>query len=311
MTTRNIVPRADGEGSLGTSVKKWGGVHTDALHAGTIATTGSISGVTEPETDESVRSASTAFVKRELAKYLPIENNAGYHNSVYRGKSLGSSVTADQYAAIAAGTFDNLFIGDYWTINNVDWRIAAFDYWLHCGDTECTTHHVVIVPDTILASCQMNKTNVTTGAYVGSDYYKGTNGNTGKSAAQTAINNAFGSAHILNHRELLANAVTNGYESAGAWLDSTFELMTEQMVYGGKVFHNVTNGTAVPYNYTIGKSQLPLFALDPSRITNRAGWWLRSVVSGTGFALVGGYGNAYYGHASDSFGVRPAFAIKS
>ena len=311
MTTRNIVPRADGEGSLGTSVKKWGDVHTDALHAGTIETTGSISGVTEPETDESVRSASTAFVKRELAKYLPIENNAGYHNSVYRGKSLGSSVTADQYAAIAAGTFDNLFIGDYWTINNVDWRIAAFDYWLHCGDTECTTHHVVIVPDTILASCQMNKTNITTGAYVGSDYYKGTNGNTGKSAAQTAINNAFGSAHILNHRELLANAVTNGYESAGSWYDSTFELMTEQMVYGGKVFHNVTNGTAWPYNYTIGKSQLPLFALEPSRITNRAHWWLRAVASGASFAYVGSYGDAGDYAASASGGVRPAFAIKS
>ena len=305
MTTRNIVPRADGEGSLGTSVKKWGGVHTDALHAGTIATTGSISGVTEPETDESVRSASTAFVKRELAKYLPIENNAGYHNSVYRGKSLGSSVTADQYAAIAAGTFDNLFIGDYWTINNVDWRIAAFDYWLHCGDTECTTHHVVIVPDTILASCTMNKTNVTTGAYVGSDYYKGTNSNTGKSAAQTAINNAFGSAHILNHRELLTNAVTNGASSGWAWYDSTFELMNESMVYGHDVFG--PSG----YETGIGKGQLPLFALEPSRITNRANWWLRSVYSAAHFCHVSYYGNADFSGASSSLGVRPAFAIKS
>jgi len=306
MTTRNIVPRADGEGSLGTSVKKWGGVHTDALHAGTIATTGSISGVTEPETDESVRSASTAFVKRELAKYLPIENNAGYHNSVYRGKSLGSSVTADQYAAIAAGTFDNLFIGDYWTINNVNWRIAAFDYWLHCGDTECTTHHVVIVPDTILASCTMNKTNVTTGAYVGSDYYKGTNSNTGKSAAQTAINNAFGSAHILNHRELLTNAVTNGASSGWAWYDSTFELMNESMVYGHGAW-----GSNHGYETGIGKGQLPLFALEPSRITNRAPWWLRAVASGASFAYVVAHGYADTYDASYSFGVRPAFAIKS
>ena len=305
MTTRNIVPRADGEGSLGTSVKKWGGVHTDALHAGTIATTGSISGVTEPETDESVRSASTAFVKRELAKYFPIENNAGYHNSVYRGRSLGSSVTADQYAAIAAGTFNNLFIGDYWTINNVNWRIAAFDYWLHCGDTECTTHHVVIVPDTILASCQMNKTNVTTGAYVGSDYYKGTNSNTGKSAAQTAINNAFGSAHILNHRELLTNAVTNGASSGWAWYDSTFELMNESMVYGHDVFG--PSG----YETGIGKGQLPLFALEPSRITNRANWWLRSVYSAASFCNVSLRGYAGNDGASASFGVRPAFAIKS
>ena len=38
--------------------------------------------------------------------------NAGFHNSVYRGKYLGSSVTAEQYAQISAGTFDDLFIGD-------------------------------------------------------------------------------------------------------------------------------------------------------------------------------------------------------
>ena len=87
--------------------------------------------------------------------------------------------------------------------------------------------------------------------------------------------------------------------------------MTEQMVYGGKVFHNVTNGTAWPYNYTIGKSQLPLFALEPSRITNRAYWWLRAVASGAYFAFVDANGVAYNHDASYSIGVRPAFAIKS
>ena len=36
--------------------------------------------------------------------------NAGAHNAIYRGKYLGTSVTAAQYAAIAAGTFDDLYI---------------------------------------------------------------------------------------------------------------------------------------------------------------------------------------------------------
>ncbi|SDC69476.1 hypothetical protein SAMN04487864_11522 [Succiniclasticum ruminis] len=243
------------------------------------------------------------------AKYVPVQNNAGYHNSVYRGKSLGSSVTAAQWASIKAGTFEDLFIGDYWTINSVNWRIAAFDYWLNCGDTNCTAHHVVIVPDSNLTSCKMNDTNITTGAYIGSDYYKGTNGNTGKATAQTAINNAFGSGHILNHREHLQNAVTNGYESAGTWYDSTFELMTERMVYGCDIFHNTMNGTNIPNWYSIDKSQLPLFALEPSRITNRANWWLRDVVSASNFANVNGAGDANHYGASNSFGVRPAFAI--
>ena len=84
--------------------------------------------------------------------------NAGFHNSIYRGKNLGTSVTTDQWNAIYDGTFDDLFIGDYWTIGGVNWRIAAFDYWLHCGDTECTTHHVVIVPDSCLYNAQMHNT---------------------------------------------------------------------------------------------------------------------------------------------------------
>ena len=56
-------------------------------------------------------------------------HNAGVHNSIYRGKPLGSTVTAAQYAEIAAGTFKDLYIGDYWTIGGVNYRIAAFDYY--------------------------------------------------------------------------------------------------------------------------------------------------------------------------------------
>lgn len=43
------------------------------------------------------------------AKIAPLLfNNAGAHNAIYRGKSLGSTVTTAQYAAIKAGTFDLL-----------------------------------------------------------------------------------------------------------------------------------------------------------------------------------------------------------
>lgn len=242
-------------------------------------------------------------------------NNAGFHNSLYRGKYLGSSVSADQYAEISAGTFDDLFIGDYWTINGVNYRIAAFDYWLHDGDTECTAHHVVIVPDTNLATDKMDSSNFTEDGYVGSGMYKGTNKdgttNSGLSTAKSLINTAFGSAHILNHREYLVNKATGGYASAGSWYDSTVELMNEAMVYGNHPFESTVSGTNVPANYTIDKTQLPLFQHEPSRICNRAYWWLRSVVSSTHFALVGTSGLCAYYNASNSIGVRPAFAIRA
>ncbi|SCJ99867.1 Uncharacterised protein [uncultured Eubacterium sp.] len=230
-------------------------------------------------------------------------NNAGAHNAIYRGKSLGTSVTTAQYSAISAGTFEDMYIGDYWTINDVVYRIAAFDYYLHCGDTECTKHHVVLVPDTCLYNHVMNDTNTTTGAYVNSKMYK-----EGLAQAKTTIKAAF-SGHVLSKRIYLSNAVSNGRASAGAWCDSEVDLMCEHMVYGNGVFSPVSDGTTVPNNYRVEKSQLPLFQHEPSRICNRATWWLRDVISASNFASVNYYGRAYYYYASDSLGVRPAFAI--
>ena len=233
-------------------------------------------------------------------------NNAGAHNAIYRGKNLGTSVTAAQWAAIAAGTFEDMYIGDYWVIGGVTYRIAAFDYYYQTGDTSCDTHHVTLVPDGNMYTHVMNDTNVTTGAYVGSKMYT-----TGLSAAKTTINNAFGSAHILNHRQYLKNAVTNGYESAGSWYDSTVELMTEQNVYGGKVFANCTQGTNWATQHTVDKSQYPLFAHRPDMISNRAWFWLRDVASNASFCYVYYYGYQTYNNASYVGGVRPAFSIKS
>ena len=240
----------------------------------------------------------------ELAALL--FNNAGAHNAIYRGKNLGTSVTAAQWAAIANGTFADLYIGDYWVIGGVNWRIAAFDYYYKTGDTSCTTHHVVIVPDTNLYTHVMNDTNITTGGYIGSKMYT-----EGLAQAKTQINSAFGSSHILSHRQLLVNAVTNGKPSGGSWYNSTVELMTEQNVYGGKIFGAGNDGSTTPYLYTIDKSQFPLFAHDPSMISNRQWFWLRDVASAATFAAFNSLGYATSGGASFAAGVRPAFSIKS
>ena len=230
-------------------------------------------------------------------------SNAGAHNSIYRGKYLGNALTTEQKAQISAGTFNDLYIGDYWTINEVNYRIAAFDYWLNSGDTNCITHHVVIVPDTCLYKATMNDSNVTTGGYIGSAMYT-----TNLEQAKTTIRAAF-NGHVLNHRIYLVNAVTNGSSSGGAWADSEVDLMNEQMVYGGAIFSPTSDGSNVPANYRVEKSQLPLFALDPSRISNRDNSWLRDAVSAASFACVYGGGGANYYDASYSFGVRPVFGI--
>lgn len=235
---------------------------------------------------------------------LSMEGNAGAHNSIYRGKYLGNTYTAAQQAAVAAGTFDDLFIGDYWTINGVNYRIAGFDYYLNNGDTACATHHMIVVPDTCLYTHVMNDSNTTEGGYYNSKMHT-----SGLDSAKTTAASAFGASHILSHREFLCNAVSNGRPSGASWYDCTVELMNEFMVYGHSVFLPGNDGTNVPYNYTVSKGQLPLFAHRHDLICNRATWWLRDIVTAAVFACVYGTGFAAYYYASAALGVRPAIPV--
>lgn len=230
-----------------------------------------------------------------------LADGAAAHNCIYRGKNLGTSVTAEQYVAISSGKFTDLYIGDYWVINGVTYRIAAFDYYYNCGDTNFTKHHVVIVPDTSLYKAQMNTSNVTTGGYTGSAMYK-----SNLAQAKTTIKAAFGSAHVLTKRELLTNAVNGNTPSGWAWFDSDVELMNEVQAYGS-VAWGAHDGNG--YNVASGDGQFPLFMFDRTKLHNREDYWLRDVASAPHFSFVGYGGHAGYFGASASFGVRPAFCI--
>lgn len=230
-----------------------------------------------------------------------LADGAAAHNCIYRGKNLGTSVTAEQYAAISSGKFTDLYIGDYWVIKGVTYRIAAFDYYYNCGDTNFTKHHVVIVPDTSLYKAQMNTSNVTTGGYTGSAMYK-----SNLTQAKTTIKAAFGSAHVLTKRELLTNAVNGNTPSGWAWFDSDVELMNEVQVYGS-VAWGAHDGNG--YNVASGDGQFPLFMFDRTKLHNREDYWLRDVSSAPAFSYVNANGNADGSTASASLGVRPAFCI--
>lgn len=230
-----------------------------------------------------------------------LADGAAAHNCIYRGKNLGTSVTAEQYTAISSGKFTDLYIGDYWVINGVTYRIAAFDYYYNCGDTNFTKHHVVIVPDTSLYKAQMNTSNVTTGGYTGSAMYK-----SNLAQAKTTVKAAFGSAHVLTKRELLTNAVNGNTPSGWAWFDSDVELMNEVQAYGS-VAWGAHDGNG--YNVASGDGQFPLFMFDRTKLHNREDYWLRDVASATYFSYVGAGGNASDDAASYSRGVRPAFCI--
>ncbi len=241
--------------------------------------------------------------------------NAGAHNSFYRGKSIGTSASTSQYSEISDGTFDDLFIGDYWTISSKVYRTGAFNYYLKCGDTSCTTNHILMVPDASMYNAPMNATATTDGAYIGSAMYIGdeytvsSTTYTGLTNAKSTIEDAFGSDHILSHRVYLTNAVTSGYPSAGAWSSETVLLMNEEMVYGCPIKQQMPYGGTNIYTNTVEKSQLPLFQFRHDLIGIRTSYWLRDVVSASYFAFVYYAGYATSNPAAYALGVRPCFCI--
>ena len=233
--------------------------------------------------------------------------SAKQHRNIWRGKNLGTSVSSEQKAAIKNGSFDDLYIGDYWVINGITWRIADMDYFLHCGDTDFTQHHLVIVPDTNLVSgeeAKMNDSNTTEGGYVLSKMYTDV-----MPTVKEKVTAAFQDM-VLKHRECLVNAVTDGHPSAASWFDSTVELMNEIMVYGCPIYTPKNDGKTIPLLYTVANSQFSMFRLNPEMIKRRINYWLRDVVSATGFANVDINGDALCsGASSPALGVRPEFII--
>jgi hypothetical protein len=224
---------------------------------------------------------------------------AGIKNSIFRGKSLGTSYTPEQQSQVASGKFLDLWVGDYWTINGARYYIAAFNYYYNTGDTApLTTNHVTLVPAESMYTHRMNSTGTTQGGYVGSEMYT-----TGLDQAKTKIHADF-PGRVLTHRRWLSNATSDGAARAGTWFNSNVELMNEVMVYG-----SVVNGKGGEYNIGTEKSQLPLFALRPDLLNIRVRWWLRDVCSATAFAFVTDFGRLSIDSAGLARGVRPVFSI--
>lgn len=233
------------------------------------------------------------------ALHLMSPNN---HRLVFRGKNLGNAVTTEQLAAIQAGTFEGLWLGDYWVINGITWRIADFDYWYGKGDTKCTKHHLVIMPDGKLSNIQMNATGTTAGGYVGSQAYTAN-----LEAAKSTVASAFGSA-VMTHREYFVNAVTSGNPSAGAWCDSAIDLPNEVMMYGHTHMAAAPSDTSTSITGTIDSTQLALFQARPEFIV-AASTWLRDIVNDKKFAVAHNSGTIYACNADWKIDVRPVFAI--
>lgn len=218
------------------------------------------------------------------------------HRMVFRGKNLGTSLTSDQLTAIQNGTFTDLWIGDYWVINGVTWRIADFDYWYYKVHPRVIGHHAVIMPDANIVTGKMNLTATTSGGYFGS--YGRANGLV---AAKTIAEAAFGSSRILATSQMLQVASTF-YDGSSQWKACSVELPSSGMIYG---YHPTRSASD-----SVTQLALCMIAPQYSIASGHDTSWLRDVSDSECFVAAGGQGDlAVTLWASDTCGMRPVFPI--
>lgn len=255
-----------------------------------------------------------------------VSPNAGSHNSIFRGKYLGDSYTAEQRAEITAGTFNDLFIGDYWTIGGIDYVICHFDYYYKCSDSNIDYHHVVLMPRgnmTGLSVTAINSESVANGTF---QWCTGTSHTTAGGyigsrmrtvimpACDNKVKSAFGASYVHAVSELYPSSfasTTDGRAAGWAWTstDLICDLCNETMVYGCQVWGQGSAFGNMGYEVGIDKWQLAIFRLYPQFANIRSDWWLRSVHSASAAAIVGRAGYADDHGAAAAYGVRPRFLL--
>lgn len=234
--------------------------------------------------------AATAEMVEQAVSVFMAGFSPEMHRNIFRGKSLGESITAEQLAAIRDGSFKDLYIGDYWEINGVKYRIADVNYWKNVGYPESEKvqkPHILIVPDTVLGSGQMHTSNSTYGGYRNSEMKSTRLNNIAKTLPDTF------KSLLLTHRMF----------SDGAWINASVDLMSEVMVHGTYICTDNSN------KQTSDTQQLALFRLAPELKTIGVNYWLRNVAGSQTYTLISQYGDASSDMATSTYGVRPVFAV--
>ena len=188
-------------------------------------------------------------------------HNAGSHNAIYRGKNLGTEPTAAQYAAINAGTFEDIYPGDYWqkeiTFEYPDYTnedaltsktmtvamyVAELDYFKNSYNCPSNKHHALIVPNAPLFSCPYH--DVLDSGY---GYKKCKIWQVYLQGALNAFEAFFGAEHVLTYHVRIPINLTGD----GNAQDEKTDLLNQFMCYGTNI---------KGYNFTWhANTQLALF----------------------------------------------------
>ena len=122
------------------------------------------------------------------------------HNQYVRGGNLGAEFTNAQKDSIRTGSFQDLWLGDYWLYNDVRWMIVDFNYFQ--GTAEGVKNHIVVLPDRSLSASNATTSENSAGNYCDSLMYDAA------AKLKPRFASLFGDEYIMGHRDIFANTYT-------------------------------------------------------------------------------------------------------
>lgn len=237
------------------------------------------------------------------------------HKNIIRGRNLGVRISPEQHKAITSGTFEGLWLGDYWFNNNMAWRIVDFNYWN--VNNALPTPHIVVMPDRPLYRQQMYDTTASsTNSFWGSKVWQNING------CDDYVIRVFDSNTIRLHVDSYQSQMNEG----GGFVSPTIKsksidprvkyiIPNEIMIYGTRVA--ATSGIGSDGLHEVSSRQLQLFSMGWN--PGDSDFWLRDQtyintysVYGVEASNIGGGSTVRFsgdGVQNETHGVRPVFAI--
>ena len=229
--------------------------------------------------------------------------NHAYHNSIAGFRNKGTVVTDEQKTAITSQTYDDLYIGDNWTINGHKYFIAKFARIY----SDSGAGNGIMMISSVLYDAQMNETNTNEGGYYNSWMYSA-----GLEQAGEILATDWGDL-LANFKEYIPNTNESGFlKSTAQTMPFKCMLPTHMMLYGKPY-------TPYPqeyYSYHSNK-QLPVTLFEGYNTITQGGsnYWLQECFNDTtGFICFNSAGidakSTSLFPASKTHGVRVVFFIR-
>ena len=239
-------------------------------------------------------------------------NDPNLKRVITRGNNLGRVMTPAQKAAIRNGTFDGLWLGDYWQYNDnsCKWIIVDFDRWLDYPNGE-NQHRITVMSDRNLGIDNIGESGWCEYGWNGSKMRRDYSNGMVRFSTLTQV-------FAMSDFRTFPVMEPHGYENTGnAWerteKDWTWEypqltIPSEFEMFGSYLVHNRINGDT----HTIGpiSRQFSYFRVGNPIPTPGESFWLRDQISKDYFGLYyGDQRRVTWAQWTEKYGVRPIVSI--